>query len=237
MEEGYDQVKGAWEERFESRYGRWRGFVDGVVYAFTDCGELSRGFARVYCDACGREFLLAFSCRSYCTASGRCVPLLALGGRLQAWVVEQVAPRPIDLEPCQASLGLPFPYCGRIEINLCCQLGGGQQASLPKSIITALKAVDSLDAPNASGVEGLALPRYVAALVENRGNLSSGVVVEKLIDLADDLGGGLPLEEVSIRLQPPPALTEPRSESQGHQSTVPAPQISKVSASSDWRTV
>ena len=42
--ECYEPVKGASEERFESRYGRWHGFVDGVVYAFTDYGDLSRGF-------------------------------------------------------------------------------------------------------------------------------------------------------------------------------------------------
>ena len=62
MEGGYEQVMGMWEEHFESRYGRWHGFVDWVVYAFADCGDLSRGFARVYCDTCRSEFLLAFSC-------------------------------------------------------------------------------------------------------------------------------------------------------------------------------
>ena len=31
----YEKVKGIWEDRFESQYGRWRGFVDDVVYAFT----------------------------------------------------------------------------------------------------------------------------------------------------------------------------------------------------------
>ncbi|HVS62401.1 MAG TPA: transposase zinc-binding domain-containing protein [Thermoanaerobaculia bacterium] len=46
----------------------WRGFVDDIVYAFTDCGDLSRGFARVYCDSCRNEYLLAFSCsrRGFC---------------------------------------------------------------------------------------------------------------------------------------------------------------------------
>ncbi|MGH9382159.1 MAG: transposase zinc-binding domain-containing protein [Thermoanaerobaculia bacterium] len=37
-------------------------FVDEVVYAFLDCGDLDRGFARVFCDACRSEYLLAFSC-------------------------------------------------------------------------------------------------------------------------------------------------------------------------------
>jgi hypothetical protein len=83
----YDDVKGTWEERVETVYGRWRGFVDDVVFAFlpasgpaglsrrrslasrksprprlTDCGDLAQGFARVYCEACRNEYLLAFSC-------------------------------------------------------------------------------------------------------------------------------------------------------------------------------
>lgn len=68
MEDGYEEVKGTWEDRFEAQHGRWRGFVDDVVYAFSDCGDLNRGFARVVCDACQSEYLLAFSCarRGFC---------------------------------------------------------------------------------------------------------------------------------------------------------------------------
>ncbi len=63
-------MKGQWEERFERSCGHWRGFVDDVVYAFLDCGDLERGFARVYCDACHSEYLLAFSCsrRGFCSS-------------------------------------------------------------------------------------------------------------------------------------------------------------------------
>ena len=68
MEERYEEVKRRWEERFQPSYGRWRGLVDGVVYAFVDCGDLEHGFARVFCDACQKEYLLAFSCsrRGFC---------------------------------------------------------------------------------------------------------------------------------------------------------------------------
>jgi len=45
VDDCYEGVKGTWEERFEAKYGRWRGFVDDVVYAFADCGDLSRGYA------------------------------------------------------------------------------------------------------------------------------------------------------------------------------------------------
>lgn len=91
VEESYEVVKGAWEERFEPRYGRWRGFVDQVVYAFADCGDLRQGFARVYCDACRSEYLLAFSC----TRRGLCPSCAAkrgaiFGAFLREEVVEKV---------------------------------------------------------------------------------------------------------------------------------------------------
>ena len=59
---GVEEVKGLWEERFKASYGRWRGFVEAVVYAFLDCGDLENGFASVSCESCKSEYLLAFSC-------------------------------------------------------------------------------------------------------------------------------------------------------------------------------
>jgi hypothetical protein len=68
VDELYDRVKGSWEERFERSYGFWRGFVDEVVLAFQACGDFEGGFARVYCDQCRSEYLVAFSCsrRVFC---------------------------------------------------------------------------------------------------------------------------------------------------------------------------
>jgi len=68
----YDTVKGVWEERFEQRYGFWRGFVDGVVNAYLDCGLYESGFARVRCSGCSGEFLVATSCqkRGFCPSCG-----------------------------------------------------------------------------------------------------------------------------------------------------------------------
>ena len=68
MDELYDRVKGNWEERFERSYGFWRGFVDEVVLAFQACGDFEGGFARVYCDECRSDYLVAFSCgrRVFC---------------------------------------------------------------------------------------------------------------------------------------------------------------------------
>ncbi len=38
LEAHYDEVKAVWEERFEKKYGFWRGFVDTVVARYLDCG-------------------------------------------------------------------------------------------------------------------------------------------------------------------------------------------------------
>jgi hypothetical protein len=37
--------------------------VRQVIYRFLDCGILQNGFARVKCEDCGHEYLLAFSCK------------------------------------------------------------------------------------------------------------------------------------------------------------------------------
>ena len=72
FEKHYDSVKGLWEEVFERRYGYWRGFVDAAVYRYQDCGIYEQGFARVQCEACSHEFLVAFSCkgRGICPSCG-----------------------------------------------------------------------------------------------------------------------------------------------------------------------
>ena len=41
----YEDVKAAWEERFENKYGYWRGFVDTVVARYLDCGTVEAGYA------------------------------------------------------------------------------------------------------------------------------------------------------------------------------------------------
>ena len=58
----FDEVRGQWEERYEQRYGFWRGFVDAQVLRYLDCGLFEKGFARIRCPECGEEHLLAFSC-------------------------------------------------------------------------------------------------------------------------------------------------------------------------------
>ena len=57
-------MKGLWEERFERRYGFWRGIVDEQVRRYLDCGLFENGFARIRCPDCHSEYLLAFSCKT-----------------------------------------------------------------------------------------------------------------------------------------------------------------------------
>ena len=68
----YDKAKGSWEERFEQRYGFWRGFVDDVVQRYLDCGRFEAAFARVWCPSCQNEYLVACSCRrrGFCPSCG-----------------------------------------------------------------------------------------------------------------------------------------------------------------------
>lgn len=63
LEMYYEDVKALWEERFEKKYGYWRGFVDRVVARYLDCGVAEAGFARLRCQACGAERLLTLSCK------------------------------------------------------------------------------------------------------------------------------------------------------------------------------
>ncbi|MFN9455292.1 MAG: transposase zinc-binding domain-containing protein [Gemmatimonadota bacterium] len=44
-------------------YGPWRPVVTQVADKFLACGVLDHGFARIRCEACTPEYLLAFSCK------------------------------------------------------------------------------------------------------------------------------------------------------------------------------
>ncbi|MFM8360669.1 MAG: transposase, partial [Verrucomicrobiota bacterium] len=48
---------------YEPRHGPWRPVISDVFEKFLHCGTLERGFARVRCDHCAHEYLLAFSCK------------------------------------------------------------------------------------------------------------------------------------------------------------------------------
>jgi hypothetical protein len=68
LERHFDRYVYAYEERFEPRSGPLRPAVRPAVEAFLACGRPEGGFARVRCDACHAEHLLAYSChtRNFC---------------------------------------------------------------------------------------------------------------------------------------------------------------------------
>lgn len=61
-----DHLRGlqtVYDERFAHEYGPWRPVMGEVADKFLACGILAHGFARVRCDDCAHECLLAFSCK------------------------------------------------------------------------------------------------------------------------------------------------------------------------------
>ncbi len=59
----FEQLEAVWDERYQSRFGFWRAYVMDVIHRYLDCGDLHFGFARVKCEDCGHEYLLAYSCK------------------------------------------------------------------------------------------------------------------------------------------------------------------------------
>ncbi|HPC62329.1 MAG TPA: transposase [Verrucomicrobiota bacterium] len=60
----YAEFEEVYPEQYQPRYGFLRPIIPEVVHKFLDCGNLERGFARIRCDHCEHEYLLAFSCKS-----------------------------------------------------------------------------------------------------------------------------------------------------------------------------
>jgi hypothetical protein len=58
----FRHLRFVYDERFAPTYGPWRRHPT-VVDRFLACGLLEHGFARIRCDACAHEYLLAFSCK------------------------------------------------------------------------------------------------------------------------------------------------------------------------------
>ncbi len=59
----FDRFTREYEHRFERTFGPLRGIVTKTVERYLDCGLPENGFARVRCDACKNEYLVAFSCK------------------------------------------------------------------------------------------------------------------------------------------------------------------------------
>jgi len=68
VENHFEELEQAWDDMYKSRYGYWRTYVMTVIFKYLDCGDLHFGFARVRCEECGHEYLLALACRSNYTS-------------------------------------------------------------------------------------------------------------------------------------------------------------------------
>lgn len=66
----YQQFLQVYPQRFQSQYEALRSVIPEVIDKYLGCGDLSKGFARIRCDGCHHEYLLAFSCkcRYFCTS-------------------------------------------------------------------------------------------------------------------------------------------------------------------------
>ena len=63
MSDHLPRLQTVYDDRFAREYGPWRPVVAQVAEKFLACGVLEHGFARIRCDACAHEYLLAFSCK------------------------------------------------------------------------------------------------------------------------------------------------------------------------------
>ena len=61
FESHFDSYVRAYEQRFEPQSGPLRRVVIESVEEFLSCGRLQGGFARIRCDTCRAEHLLAYS--------------------------------------------------------------------------------------------------------------------------------------------------------------------------------
>ena len=101
-------------------------FVQRELRRFLECGVLAHGFARVHCRACGRDSLVAFSCkgRGFCPSCG---------GRRMAATAAHLVDRVLPEVPVrQWVLTLPFP------LRLGCAFDRELQGSLRRIFVRAV---------------------------------------------------------------------------------------------------
>ena len=66
LDRHFDEFQRVYDERYQKRYGFWRPVIARTVEKFLACGDLREGFARVRCQRCRYELVVAFSCRRRC---------------------------------------------------------------------------------------------------------------------------------------------------------------------------
>jgi len=86
-------------------------FVEQELRAFLDCGVLANGFLRVHCDACGKDRVVAFSCKGRSVCSSCCGRRMA---DTAAHLVDRVFP---EVPIRQWVLSLPFALRYRLAYD------------------------------------------------------------------------------------------------------------------------
>jgi len=94
-------------------------FVKRELERFLDCGILSRGFVRVWCESCRFEYLVALSCkgRGWCASCG--------GRRMTetaAHLVDRVFPNKVPVRQWVLSLPIRFRYMLAYDAELCARV-------------------------------------------------------------------------------------------------------------------
>jgi Zn finger protein HypA/HybF involved in hydrogenase expression len=85
-----------YDARFQAQYGYLRPVVSEAIYKYLDCGNLTKGFARVRCGSCGEEYLVSFSCKMrYFCPSCHQKRVLILGEFLKEQILSPTAHRQI----------------------------------------------------------------------------------------------------------------------------------------------
>ena len=73
----YDFIQ-AYPEKYEKKYGFLKPVVEDVVNKYLDCGDLTKGFARIDCENCKKSMLLPLSrtnaCSNSCAAASTARP-------------------------------------------------------------------------------------------------------------------------------------------------------------------
>jgi hypothetical protein len=57
----FAEFEASYATRYQEQYGFYRPVITRAIEKFLTCGDLTKGFARVRCDTCRHEYLLAFS--------------------------------------------------------------------------------------------------------------------------------------------------------------------------------
>ncbi len=92
VEDYYEELERVYDDRYQQQYGRWRPVIGEVMRKYLDCGDLHRGFARLGCDDCRYQAILAYSCkcRLFCPSCQQ-KRVLLFAEWLDTHILEQVS--------------------------------------------------------------------------------------------------------------------------------------------------